>query len=109
MLTHISMIEVWHEVEMAVALSVGSWVMLFPVRTFIKRVVDAWNSQEDLLKEVHTELVTQRTNCLRTLQDQGKTQIDTLGRVADTLDGMHSQQAELTGYIKGLHDHYSRG
>jgi len=76
--------------------------MLFPVKTFVKKVVGAWNEQENLLKDMKEELVTQRTNCLKTLQEQGKTQIETLVKVAGTLDSMHTQQSEMNGFIKGL-------
>ena len=102
MVTHLTLLEIWHEIEIAAVIGVGSWVMLFPVKTFVKKVVGAWNEQENLLKDMKEELVTQRTNCLKTLQEQGKTQIETLVKVAGTLDSMHTQQSEMNGFIKGL-------
>ena len=104
MTTHVTLIDVWHEAEIAIALGVGSWVMLFPVKTFVRKVVGAWNEQENLLKEVREELVTQRTNCLNTLQNNGKQQLIVLEKMAGSLEGLHGQQTELVGYIKGLAD-----
>jgi hypothetical protein len=52
------------------------------------------------LTKVQDELITQRTNCLQTIQNQGEIQIKTMERVADTLDQIHVSQAEMSGYLR---------
>ena len=59
-----------------------------------------WIALKDEQSLIHKELVTQRTNCLQTLQTQGDRQIELLGKVSDTLTGMALSQAEMTGYCK---------
>lgn len=54
------------------------------------------------LKLMQAELVTQRTNCLTTLQTQGAEQITLLKRVADTLDKTHETQMSMSGFIQGM-------
>lgn len=56
-----------------------------------------WNTvQRDrkLLFDIHTELTLQRTNCLTTLQGQGRKQLDVLERI----DGRIQEQ---NGYLRG--------
>jgi predicted nucleotide-binding protein (sugar kinase/HSP70/actin superfamily) len=47
------------------------------------------------LEAVHQELLTQRTNCLKTLQDQGSEQIILLGKAVDTLQEMRIDNREI--------------
>lgn len=96
-----SPIEILHEVEIGLVITIGGWALMFPVRTLISKIKEAWDSQGKLLREVHAELTTQRTNCLTTLQTQGGKQIEVLEQVASTLNDMHLQQVEMTGYLKG--------
>jgi len=71
-------------------------VFMWPFR----RARKEWIALKDEQKLIHQELVTQRTNCLQTLQTQGDRQIELLGKVSDTLTGMALSQAEMTGYCK---------
>ena len=58
------------------------------------------NKPTATLLEIHTELVHQRTNCLTTLQSQGKLQIDLLGKVVDTLSDIRTSTVELNEHLK---------
>ena len=71
-------------------------MILWPFRKMKKE----WAVMKAEQGSIHTELVTQRNNCLASLQRQGETQIELLGKVADTLTGMALSQAEMTGYCK---------
>lgn len=82
-----------------VASGVG-WFLMFPLRSFIKSVKAQWQSVTKQLGEVHTELTTQRTNCLTTLQKQGDEQIKLLGEMTGTLREMHLDQRETLGIIR---------
>lgn len=99
--THITILQLVHEIQISIALTVGSWFMLFPFKMFVKKIVGAWNEQEEILKSVKEELITQRTNCLKTLQEQGTKQIEVLEKMSDTLDSMRTSQAEMSGFLKG--------
>jgi hypothetical protein len=72
--------------------------LVWPFKT-IKRKVEDFTIE---LKAVQTELVTQRTNCLTTIQNQGAEQIKLLNRVADTLDKTHETQMSMSGFIQGM-------
>lgn len=71
-------------------------VIMWPFRAARKE----WKIMKEEQASIHKELVTQRTNCLTTLQQQGDRQIELLGKVSDTLTGMALSQAEMTGYCK---------
>lgn len=90
-----------HEGILAVALSVGSYVILFPIRNFFKTIKAEWYSAADKLAKVQAELEAQRTNCLTTLQAQGDTQIGLLQKAVDTLGDMHLDQKETLGFLRG--------
>lgn len=47
-----------------------------------------------MLSDIHTELITQRTNCLATLQTQGLKQIEVLEKIDKNI-------AEQNGFIRG--------
>ena len=66
----------------------------------LKQAKKEWVNLKAGLAETHAELITQRTNCLQTLQSQGDRQIELLGKVSDTLSGMALSQAEMTGYLR---------
>ena len=70
---------------------------MFPLRSALKNIKDKFN----ILDEVKEELVTQRTNCLTTLQTQGPRQSEILEKVSDTLQDINMGQAEMSGYLKG--------
>ena len=71
-------------------------VIMWPIRSVRKE----WTSLKETTQAIKEELGQQRTNCLNTLQDQGKRQIELLGDVAKTLSDIHLSQAEMTGYCK---------
>jgi len=52
------------------------------------------------LAAIHNELIAQRTNCLQTLQNQGGKQIELLGKAVTTLEGIHTSQASMTGFMQ---------
>lgn len=73
---------------------------MFPARTLLDKARKFLESFDSRLKSIETELSTQRTNCLTTLQSQGDTQIEVLKEMSKTLQDMHLDQKELAGYIK---------
>lgn len=85
---------------LAGALSLGGWVIMFPLRTITKSIRKEWKEKSGLLQEVHTEMKLQRTNCLTTLQAQGEEQIELLEKAVSTLESIHLSQAEMAGYMK---------
>lgn len=72
-------------------------LLMYPYRALKKE----WAGLKAQINTAQAELVHQRTNCLSTLQDQGRTQIELLGRCAETLEAMHLDQKETLGLIKG--------
>src|SRR6266566_244894 len=88
------------EAATGVMLSVGGWILVFPLRSLIKSVKAEWAEKMKTLDYIQVELTTQRTNCLKTLQDQGTEQIKLLGKAVDTLDKIHVSQAEMSGYLR---------
>jgi len=99
---HTLILEAIHEAEIGLVLTVGGWILMFPVRTLIEKIKKFFEDFEAKLNAIENELSTQRTNCLATLQSQGVTQIAALERAANTLDKMHESQIEMTGYFKGM-------
>jgi hypothetical protein len=65
-----------------------------------KKIKTAYEETSARLEAVHTELSTQRNNCLRTLQDQGDKQIEILGKVANTLGEMSLDQRATLEVIR---------
>ena len=100
----ITPLDILHEAEIGVILSVGAWMLMFPVRTIFKKATDVLNKFETKLTNVETELSAQRTNCLTTLQSQGTEQIKLLEKAVSTLEAIHISQAEMSGYIKANHE-----
>ena len=74
--------------------------MAFPVRTLYNKVKDTVEDQAKALKEIKTELIEQRTNCLTTLSNQGTEQIKLLGKAVETLEAMHLDQRLLMGKLE---------
>jgi hypothetical protein len=90
----------WHFISKALiglALTGLGGLILWPFK-IAKR---EWASLKESIASTHAELVTQRTDSLGTLQEQGETQIELLGKVANTLEAIHTSQAEMSGYLKG--------
>ena len=81
-------------------LAVGGlgYIIMFPVR----KARAEWISLKETTAKIHEELSQQRLNCLKTLQNQGDKQIELLGKMADTLDGVRVDFKEHTGFIQGL-------
>ena len=83
-----------------VALVVGAlgYVTMFPFRKAKAEFV----AIKTAVLETKKELEQQRTNCLSTLQTQGDKQIELLGKMSDTLDGVRLDFAEHRSYVQGL-------
>jgi hypothetical protein len=73
-------------------------VFLWP----FKRMKAEWTEMKKDQVSIHTELVQQRENCLTTLQRQGETQIELLGKTVAALDGVRLDLAEQTGCLRAL-------
>ena len=59
-----------------------------------------WIALKDEQAAIRTELTTQRTNCLNTLQMQGVEQIKLLGKAVDVLDGVRLDLREQTTILR---------
>ena len=68
-------------------------MLLWPFRKIRKE----WLGLKESVASVHSELSTQRTNCLATLTTQGERQIELLGSTVAALDGVRLDLAQLTG------------
>jgi hypothetical protein len=90
-------IQLVHEGILAVGTALGGWILMFPLRTAVTTI----RTRVKILDELKEELVEQRTNCLKTLQEQGEKQIELLSKAVETLEDIHVSQAEMTGFIKG--------
>jgi hypothetical protein len=73
-------------------------LMLYPVR-YVRR---EWKALKESMAATQAELVLQRENCLTTLQNQGDKQIELLGKMSDTLDGVRMDFKEHRAYVQGL-------
>lgn len=83
----------------ALAVTAILGVLVFPIRIFFKAVRVEWKAATEKLASVERELQIQRTNCLTTIQSQGATQVELLGKVVDTLESMHLDQRTLLGRL----------
>ncbi len=59
-----------------------------------------WQVLKTAIASTQAELELQRTNCLTTLQSQGEKQVELLGKVSNTLDGVRLDLAEQTGFLR---------
>jgi hypothetical protein len=98
---HNLILQAVHEAEVGVALTVGGWILMFPVRTLLDKARVFFAGFDLRLKSIETELSVQRTNCLATLQSQGAEQVVVLKEVSQTLKDMHLEQREMSGFLKG--------
>jgi len=73
-------------------------VFMWPFR----RARKEWNTLREEQRKIHEELVLQRTNCLATLQTQGATQIELLGKSVEALGGVRLELADQTGYLRAI-------
>jgi len=90
------------EALLAVSLSLGGWIVLFPLRTFVKSIKDKWEGQTKFLADIQLELKEQRTNCLTTLQTQGASQVKLLEETVSALCDLHNTHSEISGFLRGL-------
>ena len=65
-----------------------------------KRVVAAYKEATEKLDAVHTELTTQRENCLTSLQRQGDKQIELLGKAVEVLGEMHTDSKLMLEHLR---------
>lgn len=59
-----------------------------------------WTALNTKLNDVHSELTTQRNNCLTTLQTQGTKQIELLEKAVDVLDGVRLDNREMLTHLR---------
>jgi hypothetical protein len=62
-----------------------------------------WTALKQEQATIHQELVTQRTNCLTTLQSQGDQQVELLKKAVGSLENMALSQAEMTGFFRATY------
>jgi hypothetical protein len=88
----------WHFVSKALiglALTGLGGLILWPFKIAKKE----WASLKEAIASTHAELVTQRTDSLGVLKEQGEKQVELLGKVANTLEAMHLDQRTLLGRL----------
>jgi hypothetical protein len=85
-----------YKVAASAAVGVIMAIVLWPFRKARKE----WAVLKAEQASIHAELVTQRENCLQTLQTQGDRQIELLGKTVDILGDVRVSIAEMAGYCK---------
>ena len=80
----------WHVTVGGAATTMAGWLGRLGWKTVQK--------ERKRLADIHDELKLQRTNCLNTIQEQGKTQVDILGEIRDQ---MHEQNGYIRGFLEG--------
>jgi len=85
----------WHELVFTVLIGIIGTAAMWPIR----KVKKAYDELKTAIGSTHAELVIQRSNCLKTLQDQGDRQINLLEKVSDTLSSIHLDQRQLLGKL----------
>jgi len=97
--------EVWNQLApiafkafVGLALTSLLGAIMWPFRKARKE----WIALKSDIASTHAELVQQRTNCLSTLQAQGVTQIELLGKTVAALDGVRLDLAEQTGCLRTM-------
>lgn len=98
------LMQVFYKTATTAAVGVIMAILLWPFR----RVRKEWLAFKEKQEAMHQELVKQRTNCLSTLQLQGATQVELLGKTVAALDGVRLDLAEQTGYLKAATTQPSR-
>jgi hypothetical protein len=88
----------FYKALMTIAVGGIGYIIMFPFR----KAKAEFLSIKAAVLETKQELEQQRTNCLSTISQQGATQIQLLGKVADTLEGVRLDLKEQTGFIQGL-------
>ena len=73
-------------------------LFMYPFR----RARKEWSALKAEQSKIHDELVTQRTNCLHSIQLQGATQIELLGKTVAALDGIRLDLADQTGFLRAM-------
>lgn len=111
------------EAIFTVVLSVGGWVLAFPVRTLFTSLKGAWDGQAKILSDIQQELKDERLNCLdaqvtlladvkkelelqrvnflANMASSTEKQVELLAKAVITLEAMHLAQVEMTGFLKG--------
>jgi hypothetical protein len=74
-------------------------IFMWPYRKAQKE----WTALKQEQATIHQELVTQRTNCLTTLQNQGDAQVKLLEKAVESLGTMALSQAEMTGFFRATY------
>lgn len=92
------LLQLVYKAAVSAALGVAMAVLIWPFRKARKE----WSALKDEQSKIHAELVQQRTNCLQTLQTQGKQQIELLGKTVAALDGVRLDLAEQTGCLRAM-------
>jgi len=96
-----NIIAVVHEVWVSGMAAIVTYVILFPIRSAWQSVGERFKNAMDTLNAVHQELITQRTNCLATLQQEGEKQTEVLKEISNTLTDIHVDQSRTLGIIEG--------
>jgi hypothetical protein len=84
-----------HELIFTALIAILGAVAMWPIKLVKKSYEDAMEK----LEEVHSELVAQRTNHLSHIEASNEKQVELLGKVAETLEAIHLDQARLLGKL----------
>jgi hypothetical protein len=84
------------------AYKVGRWTLEKAGGWLWELTLGAIQADKQWKSEVKQELVLQRTNCLSTLQAQGKVHIELLEKLSTEQQQTNLLLAEQSGYLKGI-------
>lgn len=92
------LVQYFYKAAASAAVGIAIAAFLWPFRSARKE----WASLKNEQALIHQELVTQRINCLTTLQQQGESQVKLLEKAVAALDGVRLDLAEQTGCLRTL-------
>lgn len=78
------------------------WFFCFPIRTLFSAIKEKWNTQNEVLTAIQSELYIQRTNHLHHIEKSSEAQVKLLEGIAETMRDSQLTQAEISGYLRGI-------
>jgi hypothetical protein len=85
-----------HELVSTILVTAFIGVITMPFR----KVMQAYKEAKAALENISNELLSQRTNCLNTLQNQGEAQITLLTQIGSTLQNIQLDNREMLTHLR---------
>jgi hypothetical protein len=85
-----------HEIVITVIIAAGGSALRWPFMLIKNEFAKA----RSILGALQSELITQRTNCLQTLQQQGDRQVDLLSKTVEVLGEMHTDSKLMLEHLR---------